>query len=135
MSASCTDVLRVLHRVQYFVQSSILVCMYDLLMLHFLCSLDKPIRPQHNSPFAACFVTSALPLSLKCSFIWQHIPSSSTVHCAKKPSMLSFCWTSICRHITARRYITTAQQYMEISWTCEDFLTHSICKVHKVNVY
>lgn len=122
MNASCTGVLRVLHRVQYFVQSWTLVCMYDLLMLHFLCSPGQSIRPQHNSLFAACFVTSALPLSLKCSSIWQHIQSSSTVHCAKKPSMWSFCWTSICRHITALRY--RAQQDMEISLSGKDLYTY-----------
>lgn len=122
MNVSCTDALHVLRQAQCFVQSWTLVCMYDLLMLLFPCSLGLLIRPQHSSPSAACFVASVLLLNLKCSSIWQLIQSNSTVHYARKPSMWNSCWTSTCRHITPLRYATTAHQILKLHFNGKDFM-------------
>lgn len=105
MNVSCTDVLHALQQVRCFVLSWILVCMYDQLMPHFLCSLGLPVRHQHSNPFAACSVASALQQNLRCSSTWEHIQSSSTVHCARKPSMWSSCWTNTCRSIMPLRSV------------------------------
>lgn len=131
MNVSCTDVLRALHQAQCFVQSWTLVCMYDQLTLHFPCSLRPPIRPPHNNPSAAYSVASALSLSLRCSFTWQHIQSNSTVHCARKPSTWNSCWTNTCRNIMPLRSVCHCSQknlkfdlfiYFKISLSRNDYL-------------